>query len=426
MLVCGYDNLHRTIAHVTSDARRYLFLFCWNFDIEFSQLIRAAIVQATQRGVSVFIMVSGLDWHLNDFSRLSGVDSRYLHIRNGISIGPDLDEYMRLLGGAFHSRLTRSVFNHIRLCMSERLFLLGGCNSSSKYNGAVHQNISADNPYCWYDSGLYTHIPKSRRKRLYHYMRRLYDDMHHEMARVNVASSLRPYRMLMLNNEDVYAECIRAIRASRRRIYIEGQYFISHPQFTYNQFALELGRRLRCAIHSNDGDFRIVILVNSLNYDENPLIQMLLRTFCELSLHSVRESAAIMDDDCERSFQRQLRVYVPRLSSNPSIIVHSKILIVDDSLAMYKTGDIYDNCTSNLGNMELALRLKSPCDVNSLYAQCMAEFRKHRSLFVKYHWPGPAGSLEHCVAERLLMAYRSLNLAPCYYGNSILPFSYST
>ena len=101
-------------------------------------------------------------------------------------------------------------------------------------------------------------------------------------------------------------------------------------------------------------------------------------------------------------------------------MVHSKIMIVDDTLAMYKTGDMYDNCTSNMGNMEHALCLTSPRDVQSLYTQCMCEFRKHRSLFVKHQLQ--ARSFEGDAWEWLITAYVSLNLPRSYYAGMIVPF----
>jgi len=274
----------------------------------------------------------------------------------------------------------RLYYNHIRLALNEHTFLLGGVNASCRYNGNLNQNMNADHPFAWYDVGLRMGHASAK---LAPFVRHLFDHMDHAMVRSVVR--LTPSLHLLHSNYAAYRRILRAIRTSRSQITIENQYFWSHPAYTNNTVAAELGKRIDRAVQANDDAFRVRLVLNYRNYDETHILQVQMTSAHIGSLYYMR--SLVHCDDA--TFERYVEICMPRDDIAVKCVVHSKVFIVDESFYLFTTANIHDMSFSDRGNMELAIQCTDSSVVTSLTKQTSAYFHAHRHLFRTFHLPSP-------------------------------------
>jgi phosphatidylserine/phosphatidylglycerophosphate/cardiolipin synthase-like enzyme len=262
----------------------------------------------------------------------------------------------------------------MRFALNDSTFLLGGVNSSLKYNGDLKRNMNAEFPFTWYDSGLKMRTTPEMEP----YINNLFVNMDYDMARAQLP--LTNDSRLIHDNCDAYQEIINAIRTSKNKIYIENQYFMSRKGHTNNEIACELGQRINKAIRSGECDFRVQLVLNYINYDEVNSVQILMYSMCIGSLQYMR-SLVEYDDE---TFYKYVQIYMPRDDIRRKIVVHNKLFIVDDDFCLYTSANINDRSLSRKGDMELGFLTKCPELVNSLYKQSSAYFHKYRAKFFQY------------------------------------------
>jgi phosphatidylserine/phosphatidylglycerophosphate/cardiolipin synthase-like enzyme len=375
-LVYSYKKLNLELLDMIEKANKYIYIFSWNFNIHYNRRMEEAIINATRRGVYVYLMTGGVEDNPVFICRMKGINEQFFHVKYKFQIGSKRPENVLQIIFRTIPSVNYMYYNHMRFALNDETFLLGGMNSSSKYNGNLKRNMNTKYPFTWYDSGLKMKASPEMER----FINNLYSNMDYEMLRAPLFLSNES--RLVHDNYDAYQEIINAIRGSKNKIHIDNQYFISCPGYTNNKIAYELGKRINKAIQSGDKDFRLQLLLNYINYDEVNVIILSMNAACIGSLQYMR---SLVDCDDE-TFYKHVRIYMPRDDIRQKIVVHNKLFIIDDSFCLYTSANIHDLSLSRKGNMELGFLTKCPDIVDSLYKQSIAYFHKHKTNFFQYSW----------------------------------------
>lgn len=377
-LIYSYKNLHKELTNMINAATEYIYIFSWDLNIHYNKQIKHAIIDATIRKTHVYLITGGVVDNPVNINNLIGLNSKFFHLKCKFQIGPKrpFDIIQQLFN--FQTKNDHMYYNHIRFALNDKTFLLGGVNSSLKYNGNLKQNMNLKNPFTWYDSGLKMDSTCD----IMPFVNNLFTNMDYEMPReiLNISSNIQ----LVHDNYYAYQNIINAIQTSKNRIYIENQYFVSHPDHTNNEISHTLGKRINKAIKEKE-EFHVQFVLNYRNYDETNSVQLSMTTACIVSLYYMR---SLCDCDDE-TFCKYVRICMPRDDIDIKCIIHSKIFIVDDSFCLYTTANIHDVSFANKGNMELALQFTDHTVVSSLYKQSIDHFNKHKHLFYNFHLQNP-------------------------------------
>ena len=375
-LIYSYKNLHKQLLVMIESAREYVYIFSWDFNIRYDKRIEKAIINATRRGTHVYLMTGGK--HVNPIGELIGLKNEFFHLKYKFQIGPKRQPDILQTLFNFQTEIDHMYYNHMRFALNEKTFLLGGVNVSSLYEGNLKRNMREYN-FCWFDSGLRM---ENASECITPFIDNLFSNMDFEMKRE--VKSLSSSITIIHDNYTAYKNIINAIRTSKNRIYIENQYFASHPEITYNEFAYELGMRINKAIKENE-DFHVQLVLNYRNYDETNSVQLSMTSICIKSLYYMR--SLVKCDD--KTFYKYVDICMPRDDIDIKCIIHTKIFIVDDTHCLFTTANLNDRCMSRIGEFELGLQFTDTKTVSSLYSQSIAHFNKHKHLFMKFHLQNP-------------------------------------
>lgn len=336
-IIFTYEQTQKQMVEIIKASESYCFLFAFYFDWNYDKDIQREIIQALERGVSIYI-------NLSERSE-NNIDHKHpqLHVRQS-----DLDkQYDDRLFKIWANIWTgdNEIFKrvcHTRFIYNGNAFMLGGTNVNHRYNGTtIYRNREriSDDIFFWYDTGYLTYDYPNQ----YDFFRQVYigNDTNINIRKLNLNDTL------IISNETHHEYLIKHIRHSRRSIYIECQYFHSVSGYMSNQISIELAKRVNRAIKGNES-FTVILVTNSLNHDERSLKYMTtgLSYLCLVNLRNT------VDCDDE-TFNRYVICKMPTIDSH--IIIHNKLWIFDDSNALYTTGNILDRSYYDTGDFEMGI-----------------------------------------------------------------------
>jgi hypothetical protein len=231
--------------------------------------------------------------------------------------------------------------NHLRFIYNGTKLLLGGCNSSSRYNGS-HFNIIKNNNFTWYEHGILLDLPNQN-----DYFFNLFSNINFGCKYVKSDDLIvNKDATITLSNTKQYEYILNCIKNSKNEIYIENQYFMSNEKYTNNLICKALIDRINTAIVNNE-DFRLTMIISYYNYDENETVQDCMNTITQESLIYLRNGV-----NCDYiTFNKYVTIYIPIDKSK--IVVHSKVFLFDDSKLLYSTCNICDRSFYKYGDTEM-------------------------------------------------------------------------
>ena len=335
-LVLTYEKTHNEMCRLVDRSTDYVFWFAFYLDFDYHTKLKRAILSALERGVTVYISTSELNPDKISYSHPN------LIVKNNTRIDKNDD----ILYNAFIAMITQDSLpkrvNHMRFLYNGHELLLGGTNSCMRYNGNHTERTCEldDDKFYWHDSGYLTCEYSNQ----YHFF-------HEIFMRIDDAS-IRDLSVgdLVVSNKAQYEFILQNIRDAKREIYIECQYFHTHPKHGNNQIASELAMRINRAVR-NDDDFKITIIANSLNHDERKIHYA---ATC-ISLGCLCGFRKLCDCDDE-TFAKFVTCKMPSVSSH--IIIHQKCWIYDDTIALYTTGNLSDRSCYDTGDLEMGIIIR--------------------------------------------------------------------
>ncbi|MBI4860408.1 MAG: hypothetical protein HY815_09125, partial [Candidatus Riflebacteria bacterium] len=235
-------------------------------------------------------------------------------------------------------------------------------------------------------------------------------------ATAQVLRSLASWNGGAFHETSIYNAWLDAIERSERFIYIEQQFFISSlaGEPVVNRVAEALLTRLSRAIRER-ARFRVVVVLPvhpEGNFREQSKVWALLgwqyRTISrggQSLLERLRDEFPGVDlDDYVAFFSLRGHAVTPDRCVTSQIYVHSKLVIVDDRLAIIGSANINDRSLLGVRDSEIALRIETPAGMG---ANPVRDFRVAL-------WNHHLGLPEHsqaCADPTSELVYRDLWLA---------------
>jgi phosphatidylserine/phosphatidylglycerophosphate/cardiolipin synthase-like enzyme len=366
-LIFTYKKLHEKMLQIIKTSKSYIFLTSFNFDWNYDENLKNEIIKSLDRGVKVYIFLSSqfenkIDYtHPNLYVRLSNLYSKYN------------DKLFNMVIKAFTKiRNLPKIVLHMRFIYNGDVLLIGGANSSNKYNGTynVRNRISKDVEFYWYDGGYLTYDYPDKFEFFYN----LYKNSYKRIRKMSLDKTL------FISNELQYNFICKHIRNAKSSIYIECQYFHTFDKYMSNEIGIELSKRLNKAIKNKDS-FLLTIITNSINHDEYEInhITTVISYVCLLKFRSLIDC----DDD---TFNQYVTCKMPKIESK--IIIHNKCWIFDESIGLYTTGNLSDRSFYNTGDIEIAVIVRKGI---SELIQCILTNQKQIPLF-KYDFKYPSNT----------------------------------
>jgi phosphatidylserine/phosphatidylglycerophosphate/cardiolipin synthase-like enzyme len=352
---------------IIRNSKKYCFLFAFYFDWHYNKDIQAEVINALDRGVSIYINLSEVSENNICYIHPN------LHVRQSQLYkegdSPVFDAIVKLATNA--SNAPKTVV-HTRFIYNGETLLLGGTNVNHRYNGNLNQRdrqSEEDDEFYWYDGGYLTHDYPDQ----FDFFRNifLYNDTNKHIRNLSLNNTL------LLSNETQHAFLCEQIRNAKHTIYIECQYFHTHSSYMSNHIGIELANRLNKAIQSNE-KFKLSILTNSLNHDE----QAICYNSSAISYSCLMWLRRIIDCD-DYTFAKYVICEMPTMESK--IIIHQKCWIFDEKVALYTTGNLSDRSFSDTGDVETGIIIR---DSVSWLVETIHKQRKYISL-INYDFQAP-------------------------------------
>jgi phosphatidylserine/phosphatidylglycerophosphate/cardiolipin synthase-like enzyme len=339
-LITTYEKTHKQMIKIIRNSKKYCFLFAFYFDWHYNKDIQAEVINALDRGVSIYINLSEVSENNICYIHPN------LHIRQSQLYkegdSPVFDIASKLITNG--SKLNKTVV-HTRFIYNGETLLLGGTNVNHRYNGNLNQRdrkSDEDDEFYWYDGGYLTHDYPDQ----FDFFRNifLYKDTNKHIRNLSLNNTL------LLSNEAQHTFLCEQIRNAKHTIYIECQYFHTNPQYLSNRIGHELVTRVKKAMDKNE-HFTLTILTNTLNHDERTIKYMssALTFGCLVAFRNMFDC----DDD---TFAKYVICKMPTMESK--IIIHQKYWIFDEKVALYTTGNLSDRSFYESGDFEMGIILR--------------------------------------------------------------------
>jgi len=117
-LIYSYSKLQLKLCKMINESQKYVYIFSWDFNIDYDINIRESLINATKRKVHVYIITGGKHENPIDINILTGIDIKYFHLKYKYNIGPKFEKSnmqklfraMRILSADFINPYKLSMF----------------------------------------------------------------------------------------------------------------------------------------------------------------------------------------------------------------------------------------------------------------------------------------------------------------------------
>jgi phosphatidylserine/phosphatidylglycerophosphate/cardiolipin synthase-like enzyme len=365
------DNIHNIIVELIDDCENSIYWFAFNLDITYNTKIYNSLMNALDRNIKIYIITSGI----NPYKII--IKHPNLFVKNQIHICDKSDDISLKYKKLFNLDVGNNNYmfvNHLRFIYNGKKLILGGCNSSSRYNGS-HFNIIKNNNFTWYEHGILLNLPNQN-----DYFYNLFSNINLGCKYVKIKDlNVKNDVTITLSNKKQYEYILDCIKKSKNEIYIENQYFFSNEKYTNNLICKALINRINTAIINNE-EFRLKMIISYYNYDETETVQSYMNTMTQESLIYLRNSI-----NCDYiTFNKYVTIYIP--TDKTKIVVHSKVFLFDDTKLLYSTCNICDRSFYKYGDMEMGIIIENEFKVKKIKTQLQNNFYSSKFLFSEFNF----------------------------------------